>query len=55
VKLDELIRVSKANNAFMGLKHVTVDIEGKDEGRAVEARQASTDAKHNLRVIEGDG
>src|ERR1700748_1157805 len=38
VKLDELIRVSKANNAFMGLEHLTdeelEDIEGKDEGRA---------------------
>jgi low affinity Fe/Cu permease len=62
VKLDELIRVSKANNAFMGLEHLTdeelEDIEGKDEGRAkavLEARQASTDAKHKLRVIEGDG
>jgi Low affinity iron permease len=32
VKLDELIRVSKANNAFMGLEHLTdeelQDIEG---------------------------
>jgi len=62
VKLDELIRVSKANNAFMGLEHLTdeelEDIEGKDEGRAkavLEARQASKDAKHKLRVIEGDG
>ena len=62
VKLDELIRVSKANNAFMGLEYLTdeelEDIEGKDEGRAravLEARQASKDAKHKLRVIEGDG
>jgi low affinity Fe/Cu permease len=61
VKLDELIRVSKANNAFMGLEHLTdeelEDIEGKDEGRAkaVLPRQASKDAKHKLRVIEGDG
>jgi low affinity Fe/Cu permease len=61
VKLDELIRVSKANNAFMGLEHLTdeelEDIEGKDEGRAkavLEARQASKDAKHKLRVIDGD-
>jgi low affinity Fe/Cu permease len=62
VKLDELIRVSKANNAFMGLEHLTdeelEDIEGKDEGRAkavLEARQASKETKHKLRVIEGDG
>ena len=62
VKLDELIRVSKANNAFMGLEHLTdeelEDIEGKNEGRAkavLEARKASEDAKHKLRVIEGDG
>ena len=62
VKLDELIRVSKANNAFMGLEHLTdeelEDIEGKIEGRAkavLEARKASEDAKHKLRVIEGDG
>jgi low affinity Fe/Cu permease len=55
VKLDELIRVSKANNAFMGLEHLTdeelEDIEGKNEGRAkavLEARKASADdAKHN--------
>src|SRR5213082_3315627 len=47
VKLDELIRVSKANNAFMGLEHLTdeelEDIEGRNEGRAkavLEARQA---------------
>jgi low affinity Fe/Cu permease len=46
VKLDELIRVSKANNAFMGLEHLTdeelEDIEGKNEGRAkavLEARK----------------
>jgi low affinity Fe/Cu permease len=62
VKLDELIRVSKANNAFMGLEHLTdeelEDIEGKNEGRAkavLEARKASEDAKHKLRVIDGDG
>ena len=62
VKLDELIRVSKANNAFMGLEHLTdeelEDIEGKNDGRAkavLEARKASEDAKHKLRVIEGDG
>jgi low affinity Fe/Cu permease len=62
VKLDELIRVSKANNAFMGLEHLTDeeldDIEGKSEGRAkavLEARKASEDAKHKLRVIDGDG
>src|SRR4051812_6184070 len=61
VKLDELIRVSKANNAFMGLEHLTdeelEDIEGKNEGRAkavLEARQASKDAKYKLKVIEGD-
>jgi low affinity Fe/Cu permease len=62
VKLDELIRVSKANNAFMGLEHLTdeelEDIEGQDEDRAkavLEARKASEDAKHKLRVIDGDG
>ena len=62
VKLDELIRVSKANNAFMGLEHLTdeelEEIEGKNEGRAkavLEARKASEDAKHKLRVIDGDG
>jgi low affinity Fe/Cu permease len=62
VKLDELIRVSKANNAFMGLEHLTdeelEEIGGKNEGRAkavLEARRASEDAKHKLRVIEGDG
>jgi low affinity Fe/Cu permease len=62
VKLDELIRVSKANNAFMGLEHLTdeelEDIEGKNEGRAkavLEARKASADAKHKLRVIDRDG
>ena len=62
VKLDELIRVSKANNAFMGLEHLTdeelEDIEGKNEGRAkavLEARKASEDAKLKLRVIDGDG
>jgi low affinity Fe/Cu permease len=62
VKLDELIRVSKANNAFMGLEHLTdqelQDIECKNEGRAkavLEARKASEDTKHKLRVIEGDG
>jgi len=36
VKLDELIRVSKANNVFMGLEHLTdeglQDIEGKNKG-----------------------
>src|SRR3982750_3787806 len=62
VKLDELIRVSKANNAFMGLEHLTdeelEDIEGQDEDRAkavLKARKASEDAKHKLRVIDGDG
>jgi low affinity Fe/Cu permease len=62
VKLDELIRVSKANNAFMGLEHLTdeelQEIEGKCEGRAksvLEARTASEDAKRKLRVIDGDG
>jgi low affinity Fe/Cu permease len=61
VKLDELIRVSKANNAFMGLEHLTdeelQEIEGKCEGRAkavLEARKASEDAKHRLRLIDGD-
>jgi low affinity Fe/Cu permease len=38
VKLDELIRVSKASNAFMGLEHLTDEeleaVEGKNEGRA---------------------
>ena len=62
VKLDELIRVSKANNLFMGLEHLTdeelQEIEGKCEGRAkaiLEARTASEDAKRRLRVIDGDG
>jgi low affinity Fe/Cu permease len=62
VKLDELIRVSKANNSFMGLEHLTdeelQEIEGKCEGRAkavLEARTASEDAKLKLRVIDGDG
>ena len=62
VKLDELIRVSKANNLFMGLEHLTdeelQEIEGKCEGRAkavLEARTASEDAKRKLRVIDGDG
>jgi low affinity Fe/Cu permease len=62
VKLDELIRVSKANNSFMGLEHLTdeelEEIKGKCEGRAkavLEARTASADAKHKLRVIDGDG
>jgi low affinity Fe/Cu permease len=62
VKLDELIRVSKASNAFMGLEHLTDEeleaIEGKNEGRAkavLEARKASEDAKHKLRLIDGDG
>ena len=61
VKLDELIRVSKANNAFMGLEHLTdeelEEIKGKCEGRAkavLEARKASEDAKHRLRLIDGD-
>jgi len=62
VKLDELIRVSKASNTFMGLEHLTdeelQEIEGKCEGRAkavLEARTASEDAKRKLRVIDGDG
>jgi low affinity Fe/Cu permease len=62
VKLDELIRVSKASNTFMGLEHLTDDelqeIEGKCQGRAkavLEARTASEDAKRKLRVIDGDG
>jgi low affinity Fe/Cu permease len=59
VKLDELIRVSKANNAFMGLEHLTdeelEDIEGKNEGRAkavLEARKASEDAKRNTKSLK---
>jgi low affinity Fe/Cu permease len=59
VKLDELIRVSKANNAFMGLEHLTdeelEDIEGKNEGRAkavLEARQCSTSAGME-EIVEG--
>src|SRR3954451_11328274 len=59
VKLDELIRVSKANNAFIGLEHLTdeelQEIGGKNEGRAkavLEARKASEDAKHKLRLID---
>lgn len=62
VKLDELIRVSKANNSFMGLEHLTdeelQEIKGKCEGRAkavLEVRTASEDAKLKLRVIDGDG
>src|SRR3954447_24434424 len=62
VKLDELIRVSKASNAFMGLERLTdeelQEIEGKCEGRAkavLEARTASEDATRKLRVIDGDG
>jgi low affinity Fe/Cu permease len=62
VNLDELIRVSKANNAFMGLEHLTdeelQEIEGKCEGRAkavLEAGTASEDAKRKVRVIDGDG
>jgi low affinity Fe/Cu permease len=61
VKLDELIRVSKANNAFIGLEHLTdeelEEIKGKNEGRAksvLEARKASEDAKRKLRIIDGD-
>jgi low affinity Fe/Cu permease len=61
VKLDELIRVSKANNSFMGLEHLTdeelEEIKGKCEGRAkavLEARTASAEAKHKLRIIDGD-
>jgi low affinity Fe/Cu permease len=60
VKLDELIRVSKANNSFMGLEHLTdeelEEIEGKCEGRAkavLEARTASAEANHKLRVVDG--
>jgi low affinity Fe/Cu permease len=61
VKLDELIRVSKANNSFMGLEQLTdeelEEIKGKCEGRAkavLEARTASAEAKHKLRIIDGD-
>jgi hypothetical protein len=45
----------------MGLEHLTdeelEDIEGKNEGRAnavLEARKASEDAKHKLRLIDRD-
>ena len=62
VKLDELIRVSKANNSFMGLEHLTdeelEEIKGKCEGRAkavLAARTASKQAERKLRLIEGDG
>jgi low affinity Fe/Cu permease len=62
VKLDELIRVSKAHNAFMGLEHLTEEeleeIKGKCEGRAkavLAARKASAEAERKLRVIEGNG
>jgi low affinity Fe/Cu permease len=59
VKLDELIRVSKASNAFMGLEHLTDEeleaIEGRRAKAVLEARKASEDAKHKLRVIDGDG
>jgi low affinity Fe/Cu permease len=61
VKLDELIRVSKANNSFMGLEHLTdeelQEIEGKCEGRAkavIEVRTASAEAKRKLKVIDGN-
>ena len=62
VKLDELIRVSKAHNSFMGLEHLTdeelEEIKGKCEGRAkavLAARTASPEAERKLRVIDGDG
>jgi low affinity Fe/Cu permease len=59
VKLDELIRVSKANNSFIGLEHLTEEeleeIRKKCEGRAKTGSTASAEAKHKLRVIEGDG
>jgi low affinity Fe/Cu permease len=62
VKLDELIRVSKAHNSFMGLEHLTdeelEEIKGKCEGRAkavLAARTASAEAERKLRVIDGDG
>jgi low affinity Fe/Cu permease len=59
VKLDELIRVSKANDSFIGLEHLTEEeleeIREKCEGRAKTGSTPSAEAKHNLRVIEGDG
>ena len=61
VKLDELIRVSKAHNSFMGLEHLTdeqlEEIKGKCEGRAkavLAARTASAKAERKLAVIEAD-
>jgi low affinity Fe/Cu permease len=62
VKLDELIRVSKAHNSFIGLEHLSdeelEDIRGKCEGRAkavLAARTASADAEGKLKLINGDG
>jgi low affinity Fe/Cu permease len=62
VKLDELIRVSKAHNSFMGLEHLTdeelEEIRGKCEGRAkavLAVRTASAEAEGKLKVINGDG
>src|SRR6476619_2964298 len=62
VKLDELIRVSKAHNSFMGLEHLTdeelEEIRGKCEGRAkavLAVRTASAEAQGKLKVINGDG
>jgi low affinity Fe/Cu permease len=62
VKLDELIRVSKAHNSFMGLEHLTdeelEEIKGKCEGRAkavLAVRTASAEANGKLKAINGDG
>jgi low affinity Fe/Cu permease len=62
VKLDELIRVSKAHNSFMGLEHLTdeelEEIREKCEGRAkvvLAVRTASAEAERKLQVINGTG
>jgi low affinity Fe/Cu permease len=62
VKLDELIRVSKAHNSFMGLEHLTdeelEEIRGKCEGRAkavLAVRTASAEAERKLKMINGEG
>jgi low affinity Fe/Cu permease len=40
VKLDELIRVSKANNSFMGLEHLTDEELKEVQGKCQEHAQA---------------
>jgi low affinity Fe/Cu permease len=41
VKLDELIRVSKANNSFMGLEHLTDEELEEVQGKCQKHAQAS--------------